>query len=144
MASSTLMRDLVTAQQVHLVDNVMANDRIAREFGLGLVDMQTLHLLLLRPEIATARAVSEASGLPTSTVADIVDRLEAAGFLERVRDDRDRRRVNLVLTDKVAQIQQRYADSDLSRQVAAVADTFTDAELGTVLRWFTALNAEPS
>lgn len=140
MASSVL-RDLVLAQQVHLVDNVMANDRIAREFGLGLVDMQTLHLLLLRPEITTARGIAEASGMPTSTVADIIDRLERAGFVERVRDSADRRRVNLVPTEKIRAVQERYAASELSAQLADVARGFTSAELKTVLRWFTALNA---
>lgn len=138
---STVLPDLVLAQQVHLVDNVMANDRVAREFGLGLVDMQTLHLLLLRPDITTARGISTACALPTSTVTDIVDRLVRAGFVERVRDEQDRRRVHLVLTERIAEIQRRYADSEMSHRVASVASTFTDAELRVVLRWFEALNA---
>lgn len=140
MAASRLLRDLALAQQLHLVDNVMANERIAREFGLGLTDMQTLHLLLLRPEVTTARAISEASGLPTSTVADTVDRLERGGWVERQRDSVDRRRVNLVLTPRVAEIQQRYADSELTQRLAGVAARFDAAELEVVLRWFAALN----
>ena len=73
--------------------------------------------------------------------ADIIDRLERAGFVERVRDSADRRRVNLVPTEKIRAVQERYAASELSAQLADVARGFTSAELKTVLRWFTALNA---
>lgn len=141
MARSTVLRDLVHAQQVHLVDNVMANDRIAREFGLGLVDLQTLHLLVLHPQVRTAGGIADAAGFPTSTVTGIVDRLVRAGFVSRVRDEQDRRRVILRLTDRVAEIQERYAASELSEHVATVAASFTDKELRIVLRWFTTLHA---
>ena len=134
------MRELALAQQVHLVDNVMANDRIAREFGLGITEMQVLHLLLLRPEVSSARAIADASGLPTSTVTDIVERLVRAGFVDRTRDERDRRRVNLTLTDRVGQIQERYAASELTERLTSAAETFTEDELAVVLRWFRALD----
>lgn len=111
------MSELVQAQQVHLVDNVMANDRIAREFGLGLTDMQTLHLLLLRPEVSTAKEVAEIAGLPTSTVTDIVDRLERAGL---------------------------DAYSSLGQTLDDVAAGFSEDELRVVLRWFQALSAASS
>lgn len=140
MTRSTLLRELALAQQVHLVDNVMANDRIAREFGLGLVDMQVLHLLLLRPDVRTAGGVATASGLPTSTVTDIVDRLVGAGFVERIRDEADRRRILLSLTSRVVEVQQRYSASELTEQLEAVAKGFTNDELATIRRWFTALN----
>lgn len=66
------------------------------------------------------------------------------GWVERRRDAADRRRVNLALTDRVTEIEQRYAASELTRQLASVAAQFDAAELATVLRWFTALNARPN
>ena len=44
------------------------------------------------------RDVAERVGIDPSDVVDLVDRLEAAGFVRRRRDDRDRRRYALELT----------------------------------------------
>lgn len=90
----------------------------------------------------TGGALADASGMPTSTVTDIVDRLVKAGFVERVRDGHDRRKVNLVLTARVGEIQERYAASDLTGHVADVAAGFSDPELRIVLRWFRALSED--
>ena len=44
------------------------------------------------------RDVAARTMIDASDVVDLVDRLEAAGFLRRVRDPDDRRRYTLVLT----------------------------------------------
>lgn len=44
--------------------------------------------------------ISEALYLTDSTVSGIIDRLEARGFVERIRSKEDRRVVNVRLTDK--------------------------------------------
>lgn len=45
-----------------------------------------------------------------------------------------------VLTERVGEIQERYAASELSAHVATVAASFSEAELRTILRWFRALS----
>lgn len=47
----------------------------------------------------TAGQLAEQSGLTTGAVTTVIDRLEAAGYVQRVRDDVDRRRVFVELTD---------------------------------------------
>jgi DNA-binding MarR family transcriptional regulator len=98
------------AFQMALVNALLGNDRIAREFGLMVTDTQTLHLLVLREDIGNAKQLSDATGISTSTVSRVIDRLEAAGYLRRIADPHDRRSARLELVmDKVQPLVDRYA-----------------------------------
>lgn len=72
---------------------VLNNERIARQFGINVVDLQTLGLISTSSHPMTAGEVSVATGLPTSTTTRVLDRLEKAGFLRRGADPTDRRKV---------------------------------------------------
>jgi DNA-binding MarR family transcriptional regulator len=122
------------ALQAALVNSVLGNERIAREFDLLVTDLQSLHLLLLRPEVRTPKLLSQATGLPTSTVTRVVDRLEHAGYLRRVADPRDRRRVNIELVpEKVDPIIDRY--EQYSDVLDRINTGFSEDELGLVARY---------
>ncbi len=127
-------RRIGRAMQVQLVNSVLGNERIAREFGLLVTDLQTLHLMVLREDVRTPGQLSEASGLPTSTVTRVIDRLETAGFVRRVNDPTDRRRTNLELAhERIAPIVDHYAQ--LSTAHADINEEFTDEELDVVARY---------
>ena len=65
---------------------------IAERVGLGATETKTL--FLLRSEGAlTAGEIAQYTGLTTSSVTSLIDRLERKGFVRRVRDTQDRRRV---------------------------------------------------
>lgn len=99
------------AFQVALVNAVLGNDRIAREVGLMVTDTQALHLLVLRPDIRNARQLSDATGISTSTVSRVIDRLERAGYLHRVPDPQDRRSARLELDmTKIQPLIDRYGE----------------------------------
>src|SRR5699024_8339236 len=85
------------AMQRQLVHAVLDNERVAREHGLLVTDLQALHLLVLRDDVRTPSQISAATGMPASTVTKLVDRLEAAGFVRRSSDPSDRRRTVLDL-----------------------------------------------
>lgn len=122
------------ALQKALVNSVLGNERIAREFGLRVSDLQALHLMVLRPDISTPTELSTSTGLPTSTITRILDRLEQAGYLDRVHHPKDRRRINIALnSERVQQVQARYAE--FSHALQRVNDDFTDSELGVVARY---------
>lgn len=113
------------AFQAALVNAVLGNDRIAREFGLMVTDTQALHLLVLRDDIRNAKQVSDATGISTSTVSRVIDRLERAGYLSRVPDPDDRRSARLELDmAKVQPLIDRYAQYtvDLEKVNAAYTD----------------------
>lgn len=134
-----LLLQLTRAQQEHLVDQTMENERIAREFGLRLAELQLLHLLVLRPEVVTARQIADATGLATSTVSDMLERVERLGFVERHRDPHDRRRWVISPTASCERIAARYATSDMGRRMQRAVKGMTRDEIEAVLRYFVRL-----
>src|SRR5215217_5808053 len=80
------MRDLIA-------NAVLTNERIARSYGIHVVDLQTLGLLLRADGPVTPTEIATMTELPTSTVTRVVSRLEAAGFVKRSADPNDRRSV---------------------------------------------------
>lgn len=122
------------AFQEALINAVLGNERIARDFGLLVGDLQTLHLLVLREGVRTPKQLSQAAGWPTSTVTRVLDRLESAGYLRRSHDATDRRRVNIeLMMDKIDPIIGYYGRyAELMEQVNA---GFSGQELGIVARY---------
>ncbi len=101
---------------------------VAIRFGLSASDVEALELLLDRGA-ATAGRLSELMGLSTGAVTRVIDRLEQAGYVRRVPDPADRRRVVVELVsekmdameatmarygDKSASEMKRYSDSELA------------------------------
>ncbi len=133
MSSPSSLR-IQRAFQSALVNAVLGNERIAREFGLPVTDLQTLHLLVLREDVRTPKQLSQTSGLPSSTVTRVLDRLEEAGYLRRTHDAADRRRTNIELVmDKIRPIVGSYGQhSDTLEQINA---QFSEKELDTIARY---------
>lgn len=122
------------ALQAALVNAVLGNERIAREFDMLVTDLQTLHLLVLREDARTPKKLSQTTGLPTSTVTRVLDRLEAAGYLRRAHDAQDRRRVNIdLLPEKIQPIIDRYAQYSATLDEANAE--FSEDELELVARY---------
>ncbi|MEU5988629.1 MarR family transcriptional regulator [Spirillospora sp. NPDC047418] len=128
------------AFQAALVNAVLGNERIAKEFGLMVTDTQALHLLVLRDDIRNAKRLSDATGISTSTVSRVVDRLERAGYLRRVPDPDDRRSARLELDmARVQPLVDRYAGyvSDLAELNAG----YTDDQLDLIAGYLEKTNA---
>jgi len=68
--------------------------------GLNRTDWRCLDVLGTRGPM-TAGELAKAIRLTTGAVTGVLDRLEAAGLVRRVRDTQDRRRVIVEVTDKV-------------------------------------------
>lgn len=119
------------AFQVSLVNAVLGNDRIAREAGLMVTDTQALHLLVLRDDIRNAKQLSDATGISTSTVSRVIDRLERAGYLHRVPDPMDRRSARLELDmAKVQPLIDQYAE--YVTHLEKVNATYTSDQLSLI------------
>lgn len=122
------------ALQGALVNAVLGNERIARELGLLVTDLQTLHLLVLREDTRTPKQLSQTTGLPTSTVTRVLDRLEQAGYLRRSDDPSDRRKVRIELVDdKIAAISGQY--DQYTDVLEGINSEFTEEQLGVVARY---------
>src|SRR4051812_12864216 len=101
---------------------------VAIRFGLSESDVEALELLL-DTGAATAGRLSELMGLSTGAVTRVIDRLEQAGYVRRIPDSSDRRRVVVELVpekmeameatmakfgDKSAAEMKRYSDDELT------------------------------
>jgi len=72
------------------------------EVGLLGVEYDTLHVLMIRdtPGHASPTDLARDLGLSPAGMTGRLDALEAKGYLRRVRDDDDRRRVDVEVTDQ--------------------------------------------
>ncbi len=99
---------------------------VAIRFGLTESDIEALEVLLDTGS-ATAGRLSELMGLTTGAVTRVIDRLEQAGYVRRVPDPADRRRVIVELvTEQTAAV-----ESTLDRvniKSAAEIGQYSDAE----------------
>jgi DNA-binding MarR family transcriptional regulator len=73
--------------------NVFLHSLIAAKVGLNVTDTRCLEILGGAATPITAGALKEATGLTTGAITGILDRLEEGGFVQRVRDSQDRRKV---------------------------------------------------
>jgi DNA-binding transcriptional ArsR family regulator len=77
---------------------VMFHARIAEQLGLSATDHKCLDLAARGGQPMTAGRIAELSGLSTGAVTGVIDRLERAGYVRRVRDPHDRRKVLVEVT----------------------------------------------
>jgi len=109
--------------------------RLAAASGLHPTDSRALELLdAAAGSDVTVGSLGAQLGLSSPAVTALVDRLERADLVERVRDVGDRRRVLVRLTDTA----RRYAAEWLEpvgRRIAAATADLSAAELATVSRF---------
>ena len=74
------------------------DDAVGRALGLGPADLRCLDWLADGPK--TAGMLATATGLRPAATTALIDRLEAKGLVERVRDEHDRRRVLVRMTEE--------------------------------------------
>jgi DNA-binding MarR family transcriptional regulator len=73
---------------------------VSERAGINRTDWRCLDILGTRGPM-TAGQLAQAVRLTTGAVTGVLDRLEAAGLVRRSRDDNDRRRVMVELTEEV-------------------------------------------
>lgn len=128
------------ALQEQLVAAILGNERVARTYGLLVTDLQTLHLLVMRPDVRTPRQISEATTMPTSTVTKLIDRLESAGYVRRTSDPADRRRTVLELVEEnIAPLHHFYGPT--RDKFDELSSTFSTEELDSVARYLEAVSS---
>jgi DNA-binding MarR family transcriptional regulator len=112
---------------------------VAVRFGLSESDIEALEVLIDTGS-TTAGTLSELMGLTTGAVTRVIDRLEQAGYVRRVPDPADRRRVIVeVVPDKIAGVQ-----ATLGRVGEASTDEighYSEAELAVINDFLTRMAA---
>jgi DNA-binding MarR family transcriptional regulator len=93
-----LVAELGTAMQRYQRSVQAYDDAVGRALALGPADLRCLDWLVDGPK--SAGALATATGLRPAATTALIDRLEARGLVERVRDDDDRRRVLVRMTEE--------------------------------------------
>ncbi len=106
---------------------------VADRLGINLTDLRCLDVLDQRGR-CTAGEIAAALGLSTGAVTTLLDRLGRVGYVERVRDEADRRRVHVELTEAARRnVGQFY--KPLAEEAAALMARYDAVEL-ELLRGF--------
>ena len=106
---------------------------VAIRFGLTESDVEALEVLLDSGS-STAGRLSELMGLTTGAVTRVIDRLEQAGYVRRVPDPTDRRRVIVEVVSEQAAAVESTLDRVSQKSAAEIGD-YTDEELAVIERF---------
>ncbi len=108
---------------------VFLHQIIAQTVGLNATDTRCLDLILTDSNgMVTAGRLAELSGLTTGAITHILDRLEKRGFVARVRDNEDRRRVFVrVREESLKPLLPKY--QAFGKAYMTLVEHYTDSEL---------------
>jgi DNA-binding MarR family transcriptional regulator len=109
---------------------VFFHTAVAEQIGLGATEEKTLLILSGGP--LTAGEIAQKTGLTTPSVTSLIDRLERKGFVRRVRDLHDRRRVFVEVNQaRLAELMQVFAS--LQGTFEDLIDGYSDEQVETIL-----------
>jgi DNA-binding MarR family transcriptional regulator len=135
-----LVGELITRYRTSANRDAALDKLAAARLGVSLGDLQCLNIVESRHGV-TAGELAVESGLTTGAVTAVIDRLERVGFARRVRDEHDRRKVKVEVTDEF------YARAgEIWGPIAAewqqmLTDGFSVDELGTIVAFLTQVEA---
>jgi DNA-binding MarR family transcriptional regulator len=133
-----LIEGVLKAVYANSTAAVFFHTAIAEQVGLGATEEKTMLILSAGP--LTAGEIAQQTGLTTPSVTSLIDRLEKKGFVQRVRDLQDRRRVIVELN------QERFAElmkvfGSLQGQFDSFLDGYSDEQLSTIIDFLTRMTS---
>ena len=111
---------------------------VTRLLGINRTDARCLDVLDEHGRM-TAGELAARSGLTSGAITGVLDRLERAGYVQRTRDDADRRRVLVETTEKAQAATGRYY-GPLAAAGAPLIAEISDADLAAFVRFLRAAN----
>src|SRR5262245_29754266 len=120
------------AMQAYQRSTQAFDDAVGRSLGLNPADLRGLDWLADGPK--SAGELSDGTGLSSAATTALIDRLEQKGYVRRIADPADRRRVLVEMTPAGRdQVGQFYGP--LVTEGASLFDGISAAELEHVLGW---------
>ncbi len=115
---------------------VLFHSQVAGRVGLSATDHKCLDLAVSADRPLTAGQIADRSGLSTGAVTGVIDRLERAGYVRRVRDPDDRRKV-LVEVSRANLAKYGDAFEGISVALGEALAGYTAEELSIIERYLT-------
>jgi len=130
-------RDLIAAigQRVQAFQDATdeVDEAVATRLRLNRTDLRCLSVLSQAGGLS-AGALAEAAGLTRGAMTTALDRIEAAGYARRVRDQHDRRTVRIEMTDAAKQAVD-VLFGPLAKDGFELLQTYTTQELAAVMTY---------
>lgn len=129
--------ELVRLIQLLVAEGTKIVGAFAALHGLHHTDVEALSRVLVAQErgmAMTPGALAKELGLTSGAITAVVDRLERAGHLSRVRDDTDRRKVLLHYSPGGRALADEFF-APIGQRSEALMDQFTPEELEVVRRY---------
>jgi DNA-binding MarR family transcriptional regulator len=130
-----LMVEAGNAMQAYQRSTQAFDDAVGRALGLNSADLRGLDWLVDGPK--SAGELSVGTGLSSAATTALIDRLERKGFVQRVRDPGDRRRVLVEMTEEGQARVGRFYGPIFEEGSVLFADT-TDEQLARMRDWLIA------
>lgn len=115
---------------------IMFHQAIATKLGLNSTDHKCLDVIFQNQPI-TAGQLSELTGLTTGAITGVLDRLEKAGFVFRVKDSNDKRRVIIKVNQEKAEKEILPLFSSFDHELNNLFLRYDDNELQTIIDFVT-------
>lgn len=126
-----LVQELRDAVRAHSTAAVLFHAAVAERFGLGPTDIKAVELLHRLGPLSAGELV-ERTGLASSSVTALIDRLVDQGLTRRVRDSGDRRRVVVELVPHaVGEVAAQFGG--VTRTADGLWQAYSDQELELIL-----------
>jgi len=138
-APVTIADRVVLEIRKFLAGGILFNAQVAEKAGLGLTDMQMLHMLQLYGP-STPSQLGVWTGLSSGGVTVALDRLEKGGYLRREANPADRRSLLITLVPtRLRKVAAMYegVEKETRRHLA----TLPQSDLEAVVRFFETLEA---
>jgi DNA-binding MarR family transcriptional regulator len=138
-ARQEILEALAQAGRENSDATVLFHAIVAEQLGLNPTDYKVMSILE-RLGALTAGEIARHSGLATASVTNLIDRLEKKGFVQRVPDPDDRRRIRVEpVVDRVTAARKFFASAQ--RSLARLYERYPDQDLA-VIADFLSRNAE--
>jgi DNA-binding MarR family transcriptional regulator len=140
LSRAELLAALTTAGRETSTAAVMFHTTLAALQGLSATETKAIDVLD-RHGALTAGELAARTGLAPPSITGLVNRLERKGYVRRVADPSDGRRVRIERTpEALAAMAPLFAD--FGRRIDALYATFTDDELAIILRFMTGITEQ--
>lgn len=110
------------------------DDAASEVMGINRTDGKVLDILDQFGRMS-AGEVARHSGLTTGAVTAVIDRLEGSGYVQRVADPGDRRRVLVDVTDKTRKLTWELMGKPLSEAARPVLERYSDEQLELLIEF---------
>lgn len=134
----TTLRNQLTRELANLTD--VLHHLVAGRIGLSVTDVKCIDFLRRAAMPLTPVNLVELTGLTGGAITGVVDRLEKAGYVERVRSIKDRRRWLLQLVpERQEELDAHFAPWDTA--IREVCRTYSEADLDVVIDFLSNLGS---